>query len=98
LACVILIPYTTLFRSVELTLSDDTGERVLVFSGDLGNPETSLMPHYETLERADLVLMESTYGARDHRPMDETLDELRAVIRRARSEEHTSELQSRENL
>ncbi|HLS99798.1 MAG: MBL fold metallo-hydrolase [Porticoccaceae bacterium] len=71
---------------VELTLSDDTGERVLVFSGDLGNPETSLMPHYETLERADLVLMESTYGARDHRPMDETLDELRAVIRRAAAE------------
>ena len=71
---------------VELTLTDDQGERVQVFSGDLGNPETSLMPHYETLERADVVLMESTYGARNHRPMAETLDELREVVRLAAAE------------
>lgn len=68
---------------VELTITGDTGERVLVFSGDLGNPGTSLMRNYECLERADLVLMESTYGARNHRPMAETLEQLREVVREA---------------
>jgi metallo-beta-lactamase family protein len=31
-------------------------------------------------ERADLVFMESTYGDRDHRPLDQTLDEFRRII------------------
>lgn len=65
---------------VELTINDDQGERVLVFSGDLGNPETSLMPHYEVVKKADMVLMESTYGNRNHRPMADTLDEFRAIL------------------
>ncbi len=72
---------------VELTLQGDEGDKVVVFSGDLGNPETSLMPHYETVEKADVVLLESTYGGRDHRPMEESLEEFRAVIRSAAEED-----------
>src|SRR5690606_35274348 len=40
------------FAIVELTLSDDTGARVMVFAGEFSNPETSVMPHYESLEGA----------------------------------------------
>ena len=31
----------------------------------------------------DLVVLESTYGDRDHRPMDETLDEFRRILKEA---------------
>lgn len=68
---------------VELRVTDDNGEHVLVFSGDLGNPETSLMPPADRVQRADVVLLESTYGSRNHRPMAETLEELRQVIAKA---------------
>ena len=71
---------------VELTLDCGDTEKILVFSGDLGNPKTSLMRTFDTVERADAVLLESTYGGRDHRPMDESLEEFRNVIRRAEKE------------
>lgn len=65
---------------VEILISDQTQQKRLVFSGDLGNPDTSLMKHYETLQLADVVLMESTYGDRNHRLMSETLKEFEDVL------------------
>ncbi len=32
------------------------------------------------LDHADVAVLESTYGDRDHRPLDETLDEFRAIL------------------
>ncbi|MDP2127238.1 MAG: MBL fold metallo-hydrolase, partial [Pseudohongiella sp.] len=55
---------------VELTLTDKGEEKVLVFSGDLGNNDSALMNDAETPTKADIVLMEGTYGDRDHRPHD----------------------------
>jgi len=68
---------------VELTINNGGAERTLVFSGDLGNPETSLMSPPEQLKQADVVLMESTYGDRDHRSMQDTLSEFEGVIKSA---------------
>ncbi|MEJ2761321.1 MAG: MBL fold metallo-hydrolase [Gammaproteobacteria bacterium] len=65
---------------VELLIKSREGDKTLVFSGDLGNPETSLMPAPESLSRADIVLMESTYGDRDHRSMRSTLAEFASVL------------------
>ncbi|MBA4721147.1 MAG: MBL fold metallo-hydrolase [Alcanivorax sp.] len=55
----------------------------LVFSGDLGGGDRVLMRAPEVPEPADLVLMEGTYGDRDHRSQDDTLVELEAVVREA---------------
>jgi len=63
----------------EQPTKEKTGKR-LVFSGDLGNPDTSLMKRYQTLELADVVLLESTYGDRDHRLMSETLKEFEEIL------------------
>lgn len=71
---------------VEITLDCGNEEKILVFSGDLGNPKTSLMRTFDMVERADVVLMESTYGARDHRPLEESLEEFREIIRQAEQE------------
>lgn len=68
---------------VELDLREDGRAFRLVFSGDLGYDAAPLMRPPAQVERADLVLMESTYGNRNHRPFGETLDELRGIFRSA---------------
>lgn len=51
-------------------LSVDDGERRLVFSGDLGKAEDLLMSPPTPIGRADYVVMESTYGNREHKDGD----------------------------
>ena len=68
---------------VELWLSDGGQERKLVFSGDLGNHCAPLLSDPESISDADVLLLESTYGDRNHRPLDDTLDEFREVIETA---------------
>jgi metallo-beta-lactamase family protein len=70
---------------VELRWSGDGGERRLVFSGDLGYREAPVMNSPDTLTEAHAVIMESTYGDREHRSFAETLDELTAVFQSARA-------------
>ena len=65
---------------IEILIDHQQQEKRLVFSGDLGNPDTSLMKHYQTLALADVVLLESTYGDRDHRLMSDTLKEFEAIL------------------
>ena len=55
----------------------------MVFSGDLGNPDAVLMNDPERVEQADLVLMEGTYGNRDHRTLTNTMEELAAALQEA---------------
>ncbi|RUO29990.1 MBL fold hydrolase [Aliidiomarina sedimenti] len=62
---------------IEIELSD--GRRV-VFSGDLGCKNTPLLPDPTPLERADLLVLESTYGNRNHEARAERQQRLQAVI------------------
>ena len=65
---------------VELEVDDHHLTRHLVFSGDLGNTCSPLMRDPQTLSRADAVMLESTYGDRDHRCSEATLDELAEIL------------------
>jgi metallo-beta-lactamase family protein len=65
---------------VELAIPSGGRTRRLVFSGDLGNPESALMKGPDIQRDADLVLLESTYGDRDHRPLKETIEEFAEVL------------------
>lgn len=56
-----------------------SGQRVL-FSGDLGRPNIPLLPPPSAPPRADLVVMESTYGDRIHEDTVNVEDQLEAVI------------------
>lgn len=69
---------------VELTCGQGDAQKTLVFSGDLGNDGGALMRDPDVPARADLVLMESTYGNRDHRPFHETLEEFEQILAQAR--------------
>jgi metallo-beta-lactamase family protein len=70
---------------IQLDHADGSGSRRLVFSGDLGFRDAPVMNAAKTFSRADAVLMESTYGDRLHRPVEETLRELTDVFRSARA-------------
>ena len=65
---------------VELVLQEKGESRRLVFSGDLGKSDSVLMNDPATLEEADIVMMEGTYGDRNHRSMDNTLEQLEQIL------------------
>lgn len=65
---------------VELVLQEKGESRRLVFSGDLGKSDSVLMNDPATLKEADIVMMEGTYGDRNHRSMDNTLEQLEQIL------------------
>lgn len=65
---------------VEILITEGGSEKKMVFSGDLGNSCAALLRDPETIETADVLLLESTYGNRNHRSMDETLEEFENII------------------
>lgn len=52
--------------SIEVTINEDGQEKVIVFSGDIGNINQPLLRDPQYLQKADFVVMESTYGDRSH--------------------------------
>src|SRR6185503_5897088 len=61
----------------------DSIERKIVFSGDLGRRREPLLLPPEPPREAHLVLMESTYGDRDHKDLEHTIEELAEALRAA---------------
>jgi metallo-beta-lactamase family protein len=52
-----------------------------VFSGDLGRPDTPILRDPTVLTEADYVLVESTYGGREHEPTAEGVRMLAEAVR-----------------
>jgi len=71
--------------SVEVRVAEKGLKRRIVFSGDLGQYDTPILKDPECIDRADVVLMESTYGGRRHRDRSETIREIGEIISRAGS-------------
>ena len=66
---------------IRLRIQDQGGERIIVCSGDLGRPGTPIMRDPTTMTDADYVLVESTYGGREHEPEDEAIRILAETVR-----------------
>jgi metallo-beta-lactamase family protein len=69
--------------SIELTVEEENRTRVVVFSGDLGPTSRPIVRDFDTLQHADLVFLESTYGDRDHRPYPETVAQFEDLVKQA---------------
>jgi metallo-beta-lactamase family protein len=69
--------------SVELTVRENGTEKTIVFSGDLGPRGAPLLNDPVPFEKADVVIMESTYGDRNHRSLHDTAIEGRQIIAKA---------------
>ncbi|HWG32591.1 MAG TPA: MBL fold metallo-hydrolase [Gemmatimonadaceae bacterium] len=67
--------------SVLLDITEHGTTRRLVFSGDIGRPGLSIIRDPVVPEGADVVIMESTYGNRDHETVVDARAELAAVVR-----------------
>ena len=62
----------------------DTGKQWrVVFSGDIGREELAILRSPETVDSADILIMESTYGDRLHGPYEEARKKLREIVRDA---------------
>ena len=59
----------------------DVPARTLVFSGDLGRSHAPILREPAVLSQADYVLVESTYGGREHEPEDESLESLAQAVK-----------------
>lgn len=68
---------------VEFAVRDVASERRVAFSGDIGRAGQPALPDPDPPRDAELLLMESTYGDRDHRDGAATLDELAEVLTEA---------------
>jgi len=64
----------------EIRLRDGARERTLVVSGDLGEASPLVVRDRAPLVEADVLVVESTYGDRNHRSLAETEDELVEVV------------------
>ena len=65
---------------VEIRLQEKGESKTLVFSGDLGKQDSVLMNEPAALQRADVLLSESTYGNREHRGEQDSMAQLREVL------------------
>jgi metallo-beta-lactamase family protein len=65
---------------IELRVTDGSESRTIVFSGDLGRDGTPILRDPSPITHADHVVVESTYGNREHAPHDEAIDELVSAI------------------
>lgn len=66
--------------SIFVTVDEGAGSKSVLFSGDIGNSGRPLLPPPSTPPRADFVVMESTYGDRPHRGIEQSVAELLDVV------------------
>ncbi len=68
--------------SIEVWCREEGVEKKIVFSGDIGNKNKPLIRDPEYIKEADYVVMECTYGDREHGAVMEHIDELTEIIQR----------------
>ena len=67
--------------SIQLCIEEDGDTKAVVFSGDIGAKGAPILKDAVGFKSADVVVMESTYGDRDHKPLQETVEEFEEIIR-----------------
>ena len=65
---------------IEIWVTEDGVTRKLVASGDLGQPGRPILKDPTHIEEADVLLIESTYGDRNHKDLPTTLAELADIV------------------
>ena len=60
---------------IEVNYEEDTLHKTAVFSGDLGSKNRLLLNPLSTIKHADTLFIESTYGDREHRALEEDKDD-----------------------
>lgn len=66
--------------SLEVWYSSGGKEKKIVFSGDIGKTDNPIINDPQHIEEADYVLVESTYGNRLHKGVEESIEEMVQAI------------------
>ncbi len=66
--------------SIFLELEEGEKSRSVFFSGDLGNTGRPLLRNPVTPPRADVIVMETTYGDRLHKPFNPSVEEFHEAV------------------
>ncbi|MFO1487644.1 MAG: MBL fold metallo-hydrolase [Verrucomicrobiota bacterium] len=69
--------------SIQLCIEDEGKLKTVVFSGDIGPRGAPILKDAAGFEKADVVVMESTYGDRDNKRLQETGDEFEGIVKQA---------------
>lgn len=65
---------------IEIIVQDENGSQSIIFSGDIGQWDKPLLSNPSVFDRADYVVMESTYGDRNHENLQDIDDKLSRVV------------------
>ena len=65
---------------IEVVFQDENGSKNVIFSGDIGQWDKPLLNNPSVFERADYVIMESTYGDRNNDSPQDIDDKLSKVV------------------
>ncbi len=65
---------------IKVALQRDGWSRTILFSGDLGRSHKPIIHDPEVFEQADYILMESTYGDREHTDPEDTKRQLMQAV------------------
>ena len=66
--------------SIEIFLNEGEAAKKIVFSGDIGNEDQPIIKDPQCIRAADYIVMESTYGDRDHRESEDFTLKLAKII------------------
>lgn len=62
--------------SIDLSFPGQAGPKTMIFSGDIGKPDNPIIADPVHAKTADHVVIESTYGNRRHKNMEDSINEL----------------------
>lgn len=66
--------------AIEVWLTENGVEKKIVFSGDVGNTNQPILKDPQTVDGADYVVIESTYGTRLHGERPDTVGQLTEIL------------------
>ncbi len=66
--------------SIEMWLTENGETKKVVFSGDIGNTNQPIIRDPQYIKQADYVVMESTYGDRDHEKVEDYIPVLADIF------------------
>ena len=65
---------------VMIDYQEENKRKRIVFSGDIGSPNRLIINTHDTIDEADTLFIESTYGDRRHKSLDESIGEFKEAI------------------
>ncbi|MDQ1244606.1 MAG: metallo-beta-lactamase family protein [Campylobacterota bacterium] len=65
---------------VMLDYNEDNKYKRMVFSGDIGSPNRLIIDNPDNVGEADFLFIESTYGDRKHKPLEQSIGEFKEAV------------------